>query len=81
MSKTVKLSFSREDMLARSRELFKDEPFDWTEVLRVMTKAMQSHPDWRRVVGTPLENDLPVRAAEVFFEIVEGNTMRLRDAK
>lgn len=71
MSKTVKLPFSREEMLEKSRKLFKDEPYDWTEVLKVMTEAMQSHPNWqRRIKGTPLENDLPVRAAKAFFEMV-----------
>jgi hypothetical protein len=42
-------------------------------VLKVMTERMQSHPWWgKRVEGTPLENDLPVRAAKAFFEMVNG---------
>ena len=72
MSNTVKLPFSHADMLARARKAFKDEPYDWTEVLQLMTKTMQEHSWWHKVQGTPLENDLPVRAAEMFFEIVEG---------
>ena len=48
----------------------KDESYDWTEVLKVMTEAMESHPFWKRLEGTPLENDLPVRAAKAFFNIV-----------
>ena len=71
MSKTVTLPFSPEDIRRRAREAFRDEPFDWTEVLKVMTERMQAHPDWKRVEGTPLENDLPVRAAKAFFDIVK----------
>jgi hypothetical protein len=58
--------------MKNSRDLLGEEPFEWTEVLRVMTERMRAHPDWDRVVGTPLENDLPVRAAEAFFHLVEG---------
>lgn len=32
-------------------------------MLKVITDAMESHPWWDRVEGTPLANDLPVRAA------------------
>ena len=76
MNRTVKLPFDPEDMKRKAREAFQDQPYDWTEVLKIMTEAMQSHPWWkRRVEGTPLENDLPVRAAKAFFEMVEGETM------
>jgi hypothetical protein len=37
----------------------------FTDALPKMRAAMESHPFWRKAVGTPLENDLPVRAAEV----------------
>jgi hypothetical protein len=72
VSRTVKLPFSSEDMMRKARKAFRDEPYDWTAVLKVMTEAMESHPWWKRVKGTPLENDLPVCAAKAFFEMVEG---------
>jgi len=73
MSKTVELPFRPEDMRRRAREAFRDESYDWTEVLKVMTEAMESHPFWKRLEGTPLENDLPVRAAKAFFNIVKDD--------
>ncbi len=42
---------------------------DFTAMLKAMTETMREHPFWDRlVVGTPLENDLPVRAAIVALE-------------
>ena len=42
---------------------------DYTEMLKLITDAMSSHIRWEDyVVGTPLENDLPVRAANVAME-------------
>jgi hypothetical protein len=66
------MSEAPEDMRRRAREAFRDEPYDWTEVLKVMTERMESHPWWKRIEGTPLANDLPVRATKAFFEIVNG---------
>ena len=41
---------------------------NWTTVLQKITKAMETHEWWgRRIVGTPLENDLPVRATKVIL--------------
>ena len=58
---------------AHAREAFSHEPWDWTEVLKVMTKTMEEHPFWPKVQGTPLENDLPVRASKVFFTLTMGS--------
>jgi hypothetical protein len=39
---------------------------DWNETLERMVVELSSHPWWDRMVkGTPLENDIPVRAAMV----------------
>ena len=43
---------------------------DWTETLARMVETMSSHPDWRKCMGTPLGNDLPVRAAKVAHELM-----------
>ena len=34
--------------------------------------AMAAHPDWIRVDGTPLANDLPMIAARAAMQVVEG---------
>jgi hypothetical protein len=41
------------------------EAMPFHEVLRLMRETMESHSFWRKAVGTPLENDLPVRAANI----------------
>lgn len=39
---------------------------DFPTALHLMRARMEAHPWWkRRCVGTPLENDLPVLAAEL----------------
>ena len=44
---------------------------DFTEVLKRMKHIMQAHPWWKkRIDGTPLANDLPVRAAVECCEII-----------
>ena len=58
---------------AHARNAFRAEPWDWTEVLLVMSQAMEAHPLWSEVQRTPLENDLPVRAAKAFFELTMGS--------
>ena len=51
----------------RYTHLFPDaQHVTYAEVLKAMTEEMRAHPWWRKQVeGTPLENDLPVRAANV----------------
>lgn len=45
------------------------ETDEFTDMLKAMTDAMREHPFWDRcVAGTPLENDLPVRATIVALE-------------
>jgi hypothetical protein len=41
----------------------------YSDILAAMKKAMRSHPFWRKVVGTPAETDLPVRAANIAVAI------------
>lgn len=42
---------------------------DYTEMLRLITDAMAEHSKWSLYVrGTPLENDLPVRATNAIME-------------
>lgn len=38
---------------------------DLSQTIQAMRAAMEAHPFWRKVVGTPAENDLPVIAAEI----------------
>lgn len=41
----------------------------YTELYRIIRNAMTSHQDWEHLVeGTPLENDLPVRATVAAYE-------------
>jgi hypothetical protein len=37
----------------------------FAQALAAMREAMERNPHWCRVVGTPLENDLPVIAADM----------------
>ena len=40
-----------------------------TEMLKLISDVMEEHPGWERYIRhTPLENDLPVRAANVVME-------------
>lgn len=40
------------------------------DALKKMRETMEAHPFWRKAVGTPLENDMPVRAAEVALAMI-----------
>jgi hypothetical protein len=42
------------------------------EALAKMREVMEAHPFWHKARGTPLENDLPVRAAEVALGMMEA---------
>lgn len=48
------------------------EALGFTEVLAAMRETMESHPHWCKVVGTPAENDLPVRAASMALRLFKG---------
>ena len=44
---------------------------DFTTMLKAITSAMETHPWWHRVDGTPLANDLPVRAAVAAMKLLK----------
>ena len=44
---------------------------DFTTMLKAITSAMETHPWWHRIEGTPLANDLPVRAAVAAMKMLE----------
>lgn len=44
---------------------------DFPAMLMAITDTMAAHPWWRSVEGTPLANDLPVRAAVAAMRLVE----------
>lgn len=52
-------------------------PAGFVEALRDMRAAMVAHPWWRKVQGTPAENDLPVRAASLAMNWLNHERQKL----
>lgn len=72
-----KLPFWVGDLLSRAADALETQAPAETaprpqfhEVLKLMRETMESHPFWRKVVGTPAVNDLPVRAAVVAMDLL-----------
>lgn len=76
-----KLPFWAGDLLSRAADALETQaPVEtvprpqFHEVLKLMRETMESHPFWRKVVGTPAVNDLPVRAAAVACDLLAAKS-------
>ena len=60
----AKMAYLWDDTNAKTERMIEDRGRpNFQTMLKVITESMESHPWWSRLEGTPLANDLPVRAA------------------
>ena len=59
----AKMAHLWDDAEVKTERMFEERGRpNFQTMLKVITEAMESHPWWNRVEGTPLANDLPIRA-------------------